>query len=311
MVRDQLNGRDSRLSALENNGSFVVSERSPLLRALREDSTSYEGTYMSMPAPSSMESRLSEVGQFQPIIYAEKSLAALLTGVLMYAICCIFGLGLVSLNFEGILGDRVNWWLIFLPFWLANVCILVGHIQSIRHAKKLRQWAEVDSMSNEPLLPLLRRIVMIYAISFPLSVLLLWSELAFCARLENSGTSLYICYAPIMVIQVAFVIRYLLCRSDSTVPVRSMLLPIRVSVMALMQRLTAMEYVCRESAGSCASCSPYCSRIKPTRSANSTPQKCSTRCRGGPCLRHCLRSKRSWCAAWCSCSTTSSLVFIA
>uniref|UniRef100_K3X654 RxLR effector candidate protein n=1 Tax=Globisporangium ultimum (strain ATCC 200006 / CBS 805.95 / DAOM BR144) TaxID=431595 RepID=K3X654_GLOUD len=211
-MRNQLNDRD------DSNGSFVASERSPLLRALREDSSSFEGNYMSMPPPSSMESRLSEVGQFQPIVYAEKALAALLTGVLLYAICCILGLGLVSLNFEGILGDRVNWWLIFLPFWLANVCIFVGHIQSIRHAKKLRQWAEVDSMSNEPLLPLLRRIVLIYAISFPFSVLLLWSELAFCARLENAGTSLYICYAPIMVIQVAFVIRYLLCRSDSTLP---------------------------------------------------------------------------------------------
>ncbi|GAB9465036.1 hypothetical protein Gpo141_00002456 [Globisporangium polare] len=221
MPREQVNGRappPPRLSgAFDSTGSFP-SERSPLLRALREGSSSFEGSYMSMPPPTSMESRLSEAGQFQPIIYAEKALASLLTGVLLYAICCIVGLALVSLNFEGILGERVNWWLIFLPFWLANACILVAHVQSIRHAKRLRQWAEVDSMSNEPLLPLLRRIVLIYAISLPLTVLLLWSELAFCARLENAGTSLYICYAPIMVIQVAFVIRYLLCRSDSTMP---------------------------------------------------------------------------------------------
>lgn len=224
MAREQLNGRDPmRQSAIESNSSFV-SERSPLLRALREGSSSFEGTYMSMPPPSSMESRLSEVGQFQPIVYAEKALAALLTGVLLYAICCILGLMLVSLNAEGILGARVNWWLIFAPFWVANACMFVAHVQSIRHAKKLRQWAEVDSMSNEPLLPLLRRIVLLYAISIPLSVLLLWSELAFCARLENTGTSLYICYAPIMVIQVAFVVRYLLCRSDSTLPVQSSLL---------------------------------------------------------------------------------------
>lgn len=157
-------------------------------------------------------------GQFRPIIYAEKALAALLNGVLVYALFCVIGLGLASLNFEGMLGHNVNWWLVFLPFWCANLAILVAHLSSIRHAKKLRQWAEVDSMSNEPLLPLLRRIVMIYAVSFPLSVLLLWSQLAFCARLENSATSLYICYAPLMLIQAAFVVRYLLCRSDSTLP---------------------------------------------------------------------------------------------
>jgi hypothetical protein len=197
-----------------------LSERSPLLTALRS-TPSYEGTYMSMP-PTSGNS--SEMAQFRPILYAEKALGALLNGVLMYVLCCIIGLALVSLNSEGVLGDGVNWWIVFLPFWVANCCIVGAHVSSIKHAKKLRQWAEVDVMSNEPLLPLLRRIVVIYAISFPLAVLLLWSELAFCARLEGSGTSIYVCYAPLMIIQVAFFIRYLLCRSDSTLPVSIIIL---------------------------------------------------------------------------------------
>lgn len=161
-------------------------------------------------------------GQFQPLVFAEKALAALLNGVLLYALGCVVGVALVSLNFEGVLGARVNWWLVFAPFWLANAAMLYAHVASVRHAKTLRRWADVESMSNEPLLPLLRRIVLVYAISFPLSVLLLWSELAFCASLQDTAaaTSLYICYTPLMVIQVAFVVRYLLCRSDSTLPVR-------------------------------------------------------------------------------------------
>ncbi|DBA04499.1 TPA: hypothetical protein N0F65_011047 [Lagenidium giganteum] len=209
-----MNGRDQR--GREPDGS-PVDEHSPLLRVMREKSTSYEGSYMSMPPNSNGLSTAD--GQFRPIVFAEKALGALLNGVLMYALCCIIGLALVSLNFEGVLGERINWWLIFMPFWVANICVLVAHVSSLRHAKQLRQWADIDSMSNEPLLPLLRRIVMVYAVTVPLSVLLLWSELAFCARLQNAaGTSLYICYAPIMVIQVAYFIRYLLCRSDSTLP---------------------------------------------------------------------------------------------
>ncbi|TMW56771.1 hypothetical protein Poli38472_006781 [Pythium oligandrum] len=193
-----------------------LSERSPLLRVMRNDSTSFEGTYMSMPQHTNGTS--SEQAHFRPIVYAEKALASLLNGVLLYALCCIIGVLVVSLNFEGLLGDRVNWWLVFTPFWVANVALFVAHISSLGHTRQLRHWAELESMSNEPLLPLLRRIVMIYAVSFPLSVLLLWSELAFCARLQDPGTGLYICYAPLMVIQVAFFVRYLLCRSDSTLP---------------------------------------------------------------------------------------------
>ncbi|CAI5725338.1 unnamed protein product [Peronospora destructor] len=198
--------------------SSTLSERSPLLRAMGA-STSFEDAYMSISAPGSDNGRLSDNGQFQPLIFAEKALAALLNGVLLYALGCIVGVALVSLNFESVLGPRVNWWLVFLPFWLANVAIIYAHVTSLRHAKTLRRWADIDSMSNEPLLPLLRRIVLVYAISFPLTALLFWSELAFCASLQNTTvTSLYICYAPLMVIQVAFVVRYLLCRSDSTLP---------------------------------------------------------------------------------------------
>ncbi|KAJ0405959.1 hypothetical protein P43SY_005525 [Pythium insidiosum] len=201
----------------------AVDERSPLLRAIRTgSSSSYEGSYMAMPSSSSghahHDTHAANGGVFRPIIYAEKALASLLNGVLMYALCCIIGVLFVSLNFEGVLGEHINWWLVFLPFWVANVCLLLAHAVSLRHAQQLRKWAEIDSMSNEPLLPLLRRIVMVYAVSFPLTLLLLWSELAFCARLQDPGTSLYICYAPLMVIQVAFFIRYLLCRSDSTLP---------------------------------------------------------------------------------------------
>jgi hypothetical protein len=207
----------SRAAASSGYDSSNADEKSPLMRTLRGDSSSFEGTYMSMPMSHTSAPATNE---FRPIMYAEKALAALLNGVLMYALCCMVGLLFVSLNFEGMLGDRVNWWLIFTPFWIANAAMLVAHISSFRHAKQLRQWADVDTMSNEPLLPLLRRVVTIYAVSVPLSLLLLWSELAFCARLEDPGTSLYICYAPLMVIQVAFFIRYLLCRSDSTLPVR-------------------------------------------------------------------------------------------
>lgn len=191
-------------------------ERSPLLRALGESPT-HEGSYMSLPAPDT--SRLSDSGQFQPLVFAEKALEALLNGVLLYALGCVAGVALAALNFEGALGGRVNWWLVFLPFWLANAAMLVAHLKSVKHAQTLRRWADVEQMSNEPLLPLLRRIVLVYAVSFPLWTLLLWSELAFCAALQDAAaTSLYICYAPLMVIQVAFVVRYLLCRSDSTLP---------------------------------------------------------------------------------------------
>ncbi|GMF52417.1 unnamed protein product [Phytophthora fragariaefolia] len=216
------NGGSDALPRAPSGGA--LSERSPLLRAMGQgESASLEagGSYMSMPAPGSGEAggRLSDSGQFQPLVFAEKALGALLDGVLLYALGCVVGVALVSLNFEGVLGARVNWWLVFLPFWLANAAMLYAHAASVRHAKTLRRWADVDAMSNEPLLPLLRRIVLVYAISFPLSVLLLWSELAFCASLQNAAaTSLYICYAPLMVIQVAFVVRYLLCRSDSTLP---------------------------------------------------------------------------------------------
>ncbi|KAH7474865.1 hypothetical protein PRIC1_013006 [Phytophthora ramorum] len=212
------NGGSAALPRAPSNSA--LSERSPLLRALGQgEAPSFEGSYMSMPAPASDAGRLSDNGQFQPLIFAEKALGALLNGVLLYALGCIAGVALVSLNFEGVLGARVNWWLVFLPFWLANVAMLYAHVASVRHAKTLRRWADVESMSNEPLLPLLRRIVLVYAMSFPLTVLLLWSELAFCASLEHTAaTSLYICYAPLMVIQVAFVVRYLLCRSDSTLP---------------------------------------------------------------------------------------------
>ena len=204
-----------------SSSSSSLSERSPLLRALDQvASSSCEDFYMSMPALPSDGSRLSDSGEFEPLIFAEKALAALLNGVLLYALGCIVGVAVVSLNFEGVLGSRVNWWLVFLPFWLANGAILYAHVTSTRHAMTLRRWAEVESMSNEPLLPLLRRIVLVYAISFPLTLLLLWSELAFCASLQHhTATSLYFCYAPLMVIQVAFVVRYLLCRSDSTLPV--------------------------------------------------------------------------------------------
>jgi len=220
------------------------------------------------PAPSSNDAgRLSDTGQFQPLVFAEKALGALLNGVLLYALGCIVGVALVSLNFEGVLGERVNWWLVFLPFWLANVAMLYAHAASIRHAKTLRRWADVESMSNEPLLPLLRRIVLVYAISFPLTVLLLWSELAFCASLQNtSAASLYICYAPLMVIQVAFVVRYLLCRSDSTLPVNAMLLwsSSRCSADPLCGNACS-----RASAGCSCSSSRCCWPTRPTRSGGS------------------------------------------
>lgn len=221
-----MNGQRGRSSSSSSAGS-ALSERSPLLRAI--DSTgSFEGSYMALPAGGG-EDRASDAsgfggGQFQPIVFADKALGALLNGVLLYALCCVAGVALASLNFEGLLsprgdGGRVNWWLVFSPFWLANVAAVAAHVVSIRHAKQLRRWADVEAMSNEPLLPLLRRIVLIYAASAPLALLLLWSQLAFCARLEHfGGTSLYVCYAPLMVIQVAFVVRYLLCRSDSTLP---------------------------------------------------------------------------------------------
>lgn len=225
-----MNGRPR--SSSSSSATSVLSERSPLLRALgRSDSAaSFEGgTYMALPPGSVDGSRASDAGQFQPIVYAERALGALLNGVLLYALCCVVGVALVALNLEGVLalgaggrsGARLNWWLVFAPFWLANAVAVGAHAVSIRHAKQLRRWADVEAMSNEPLLPLLRRIVVIYAVSCPLALLLLWSQLAFCARLEHvDGASLYVCYAPLMVIQVAFVVRYLLCRSDSTLPVR-------------------------------------------------------------------------------------------
>lgn len=236
------NGSSSALP--RNLSSSALSERSPLLRVISHgDFTSFDGSYMSMPAPLSDSGRHPDTGQFQPLVFAEKALAALLNGVLLYALGCVVGVALVSLNFEGVLGERFNWWLVFMPFWLANVAMVYAHLASIRHAKTLRHWAEVESMGNEPLLPLLRRIILVYAMSFPMTILLLWSELAFCASLQHTvATSLYICYAPLMVIQMAFVVRYLLCRSDSTLPGTCWMLMFVFTLLLAYQTDTQRRY---------------------------------------------------------------------
>lgn len=170
--------------------------------------------------PNSSEHRDSAFSYKSPVIFAEKALGAILHGALLYALCCIIGIAFTSLKFEGLLGNRVNWYIVFLPFWGANVLIIIAHFLSFRHAKKLRQWAEVETMENEPLLPLLRRVMMIYSISVPLTGLLFWCELAFCLQLSNEGkTSFYFCYVPLMLIQLAFVARYMLCFAHSSLPV--------------------------------------------------------------------------------------------
>ncbi|OQS01075.1 hypothetical protein THRCLA_05780 [Thraustotheca clavata] len=202
------------------------SERSPLLRAMRN---SYQEDSVYMPVSNYLSTDNSEdaslrgIHVFRPIVYAEKALGVLLNSVTIYVFCCILGLGLVCINADGVLGPGRNWnWcIVFLPFWIGNVIVIIAHIASMRSATMLRQWAETDCMSNEPLLPLLRKILLIYAVSVPLFAFLLWSELAFCAILTDMtyrNTSVYFAFAPILGIEAAYIARYLLCKARSTLP---------------------------------------------------------------------------------------------
>ncbi|KAG9415984.1 hypothetical protein AC1031_000374 [Aphanomyces cochlioides] len=206
------------------------SERSPLLRAMRnsyQEETVYSsihgstGSYVPSRQPTNDENP-SSMRVFRPIIYAEKSLGVLLNSVVFNALCWLVGFALITLNADGVFGPtrHWNWWLVFLPFWIGNFVMIVAHVLSIRSAGELRQWAESDALSNEPLLPLLRKILIIYAVSIPLCVLLLWAELAFCAILSNAtnAISVYVAFAPLMIIEVAYIVRYLLCKSRSTLP---------------------------------------------------------------------------------------------
>ncbi|RHY85908.1 hypothetical protein DYB26_003716 [Aphanomyces astaci] len=164
---------------------------------------------------------LPSMRPFRPIVYAEQSLAVLLNGVMIYVMCVFVGFGLIALNADNVLGParHWNWWVVFLPFWVANLVMLGAHVLSIRAATELRQWAETDMMSNEPLLPLLRKILLLYAVSMPLCFLLFWAEVAFCAILsDSSDVSVYVAYAPLMIIEVGYVVRYLLCKSRTTLP---------------------------------------------------------------------------------------------
>jgi len=196
-------------------------ERSPLLKVMER--SFQEETYQSTVDTGRPYLTNESMHAFRPIVYAEKALNGLLNGVMMYALCCVVGLALVALNGETLLGqNKINWWIIFIPFWIANAIIFMAHLRSMKAATKLRQWAETDCVSNEPLLPLLRKILLIYAVSVPLSILLLWSQLAFCSLLEstNTATSIYVSYAPLLIIQAGCVIRYLLCKSHNTLPVQ-------------------------------------------------------------------------------------------
>ncbi|ETV97776.1 hypothetical protein H310_09129 [Aphanomyces invadans] len=202
-------------------------ERSPLLRAMR-NSYHEETMYHSIrPANASFSSPVSAntdgntMRRFRPIVFAEKSLAVLLNGVMIYVMCMFLGFGLVALNADNVLGParHWNWWAVFSPFWVGNLVMVGAHVLSIRAATELRHWAETDTVSNEPLLPLLRKILLLYAVSLPLCILLFWAEIAFCAILNNSSNvSVYVAYAPIMIIEVGYVVRYLLCKSRTTLP---------------------------------------------------------------------------------------------
>lgn len=114
--------------------------------------------------------------------------------------------------------------------------LIVAHFSALKSTWKLKHWAEADSVSNEPLLPLLRRIGMILLCTIPLTALLFWSEFAFCARLnDKKAASLYLCYAPLILIQVTFVGRYFLCRARSHWPGFSWLLVLCFTILLAYQ----------------------------------------------------------------------------
>ncbi|EQC40900.1 hypothetical protein SDRG_01965 [Saprolegnia diclina VS20] len=215
-----------------SNLTDAGSERSPLLRAMR-NSFQEDSLYQSMSNPNYLSTESTTTTDdaylggrmrvFRPIVYAEKALGVLLNSVIMYVFCCILGLGLICINADGVLGPGRgwNWWLVFMPFWLGNAILLIAHFLSMRSATMLRQWAETDCMSNEPLLPLLRKILLVYAVSVPLTAFLLWSELAFCAIMSDMtyrSTSVYFAFTPILIIEAAYIVRYLLCKAKSTLP---------------------------------------------------------------------------------------------
>ncbi|KAF0698315.1 Aste57867_11035 [Aphanomyces stellatus] len=218
------------------------SERSPLLRAMRnsyQEETVYSSIHNANMSYSSQrdvdEGTLRGMNVFRPIVYAEQSLGFLLNGVMVYVFCCFVGFALISFNADGILGppQHWNWWLVFLPFWIGNLVMFFAHILSMRAATKLRQWAETDIVSNEPLLPLLRKILLLYAVSMPLCLLLLWAELAFCALLSNStdSVSVYVAYAPILILELSYIVRYFLCKSRTPLPGASWILVFAFTAM--------------------------------------------------------------------------------
>ncbi len=226
--------QESYMATGSRSSDEQENERSPLLRAMRQsyhEDSLYQtiptphASYMSSDNTTTNDAAFRGMRVFRPIIHAEKALGVLVNSVIIYAFCCILGLGLISLNADGVLGSRDwNWWLVFMPFWVGNVIMFVAHVLSMRSSMILRQWAETDCMSNEPLLPLLRKILLIYAMSVPLMLLLFWSELAFCAILSETAaptTSVYVAFGPILFIEVAFIFRYILCKArSSTLPVQ-------------------------------------------------------------------------------------------
>lgn len=157
-----------------------------------------------------------------PVRYAEKAFSLLLRSLLFYVFCCIIGILLIFLTIRtSKLESAVNWWLVFTPFWIANVVLLTAHILSVYNMRKLKQFAYLEqSRFCEPLLPLLRRLVVIFAITFPCSLLILWSEIAFCAQFQKIvASNMYMCYTPLLIIQAAVFLRYFICSSRSSLPV--------------------------------------------------------------------------------------------
>lgn len=206
----------TQLDSITDEELESFSEESPLLRVLRN--SKHDGGYQSIP--HGVSAPTNDIMAFRPTRYAELALRSLLDGILVYVLCSIVGLGVVALKFENIVANSVSWWIVFGPFWAGNVSLMGAHGMALVSTKTLYAYAESDVYSNEPLKPLLRRVCSVYAVTIPLMVLFLWSEIAFCARLDNKhAASLYICYTPLIVIQAAFVVRYVLCKAHSHVPV--------------------------------------------------------------------------------------------
>ena len=208
-----------------------VSETSSLLHVLRNTPPStYQSTSVS---PTHDDS-------FRPTMYAENALYYLIYGILINLFFILLGLLSIALSLE--FQPNATWTVIFTPFWMGNFILFLATLKSFQNTRQLQKCAIADTSSNEPLLPLFRRILTLYIILLPIAVLILCSQMAFCARLQDEEGSFSVAFAPLIVIQLGFITRYTLCTAKSSLPCLGWTLLCCFTVLVAYQTNMEREY---------------------------------------------------------------------